>query len=139
VAAGDPRQAHAAGLPGDDVDVAQHQRDDGDDQRGGPQPLQAQQQVAQRGGGGQRERGQHAERALDEDVPRAQQPLLRQAQPEQVDARVRPGERQEHRQHHERRLDQRADGHPARGIRATAQITPSSSRWPPNTPNASAG
>ena len=81
MAAGDPGEPHPAGLGGDQVDVAQHQGGDGDDQRGHVQPLQPEQQVAQRGGGGQGQRDQHAERALDQDVPGAEQARLGQRRP----------------------------------------------------------
>ena len=129
VPAGDPGQPHPPGLPGDHVDVAQHQGGDRDHHGRCAQPLQAEQQVAQRGGGGQGERGEHPERALDQDVPRAQQPGLGQRQPEPGQVRLAAGERQQHGEHHERRLDQRPPGHPARP----------GSRPPPTPPSAAAG
>ena len=70
--------------------VAQHQRRDGDHQRGRAEPLQAQQQVAQGSGGRERQRGEHPERALDQDVPRAQQPRLGQGEPEPLHGGRRP-------------------------------------------------
>ena len=86
------------------------------------QPLQAEQQAARLGRGGQQDRRHDAERPLGQDVPGAEQPGLAEPRPEHLDrASPRRDERQQHREQHERHLDD----HPARrprgsGTRATS-------------------
>ena len=89
VAAGHTREAHPPGLGGDDLEVAQHQRRDHTDHRRHPQPREPGDEVAQRGGGRERHRDEHAERALDQDVPAGEQAVDGQGHPHPLDPRAR--------------------------------------------------
>ena len=65
----------------------------------------AEQQGARLGGRGQQDRRDHAEGALGQDVPGAEQARLAEREAEHLDPLAGREERQQHREQHERHLD----------------------------------
>ncbi len=100
---------HAGHLGADHVRVAEHEGHDLHHQRRHPEPLHSEQQGPWLGGGGEQDRGHHAQRPLRQDVPATEQAGLADRQPEDVDAWAVGHERQQHREEDERHLDD----HPA--------------------------
>ena len=127
----DPGGLEPAGLAGDlhpghlvahDVHVAQHERGDLHQHRRHMQGLETGQQIARRSRGGEDDRGQHPDGALGHDAPGRPQPGFGQLQTEDLDLRVRAGERHQGREQQERHLDDHpGQDHPRRQRRDRGQ------------------
>ena len=100
--------AHLPQLARDDLAVPDHEARDRGERLRNVQAVERQEQVADVGRRDQQAGCRDAQRALDQDVPRAPEAGNRQRHPEHLGVRARADDREEHRERDEGQLDRQA-------------------------------